>query len=39
MLLDTSKLLEFGSTKAQKAASEAKAAATTKAEARGAAAR
>jgi purine-binding chemotaxis protein CheW len=39
MLLDTSKVLEFGSAKAQKAAAEAKAAATTKAEARGAAAR
>jgi purine-binding chemotaxis protein CheW len=38
MLLDTSKLLEFG-TKAQKAAAEAKAAATSKTEARGAAAR
>jgi purine-binding chemotaxis protein CheW len=39
MLLDTSKLLEFGSTKAQKAAAEAKAATNSKAEARGAAAR
>jgi purine-binding chemotaxis protein CheW len=39
MLLDTTKLLEFGSTKAQKAAAEAKAATNSKAEARGAAAR
>jgi purine-binding chemotaxis protein CheW len=39
MLLDTTKLLEFGSTKAQKAAAEAKAATNPKAEARGAAAR
>jgi hypothetical protein len=39
MLLDTTKLLEFGSVKAQKAAAEAKTAVTSKAEVRGAAAR
>jgi hypothetical protein len=39
MLLDTSKLLEFDGTKAQKAAAEAKQAPTIKAEVRGAAAR
>jgi hypothetical protein len=39
MLLDTTKLLEFGSLRVQKASGEAKPAATTKAEVRGAAAR
>jgi purine-binding chemotaxis protein CheW len=39
MLLDTTKLLEFGSAKSQKAAAETKPAATPKAEVRGAAAR
>jgi purine-binding chemotaxis protein CheW len=39
MLLDTSKLLEFGSLRVQKAPGEVKPAATSKAEVRGAAAR